>query len=143
MARKKVNSDIPSYDELIIPTVKALVELGGSGTVEAINERVYEITKLSDEVLQIPHGDDGRSEVDYRLAWSRTYLRKFGLIENSSRGIWSLSKPNINVEKLNYLEIVRTVRGNKINNSSEELKVDSTPEITDREIAKEVENTEN
>ena len=36
MGRKKTESNIPSYDELIVPTVNALIELGGSGTVEEI-----------------------------------------------------------------------------------------------------------
>jgi restriction system protein len=79
MARKRENFDIPTFDELIIPTVQALLKLDGSGTVEEINTKVYEIAKLSDEVLQIPHGEDGAtSEVDYRLAWSRTYLKNLG-----------------------------------------------------------------
>lgn len=33
MARRKYISNIPSYDELIVPTVKALIRLGGSGTI--------------------------------------------------------------------------------------------------------------
>ena len=66
MARKRENFDIPTFDELIIPTVLALLKLDGS--VEEINTKVYEIAKLSDEVLQIPHREDGAtSEVDYRI----------------------------------------------------------------------------
>ena len=111
MSRKKKNSPLPSFDELIIPTVKALVYLGGSGSVEEINVKVYEIAQLKEEILQISHGDQGTtSEVDYRLAWSRTYLKKFGLLENSSRGVWALSKSDIDVSKLNHTEIVKTVR---------------------------------
>jgi len=111
MARKKTNNNIPAYDELIIPTVKALLELGGSGTIEEVNSKVYELAKLTDEILQIPHGEQGTvNEVDYRLAWSRTYLKKFGLLENSSRGIWALSKSEIDISKLDYKEIVRTVK---------------------------------
>ena len=37
MARKKTNSDLPSFDELIIPTLNALMVLGGSGSIEEIN----------------------------------------------------------------------------------------------------------
>jgi restriction system protein len=59
MARKKQNSILPSFDELIVPTVKALVALGGSGSIEEINTKVYEIAKLTDEILQIPHGEEG------------------------------------------------------------------------------------
>lgn len=111
MARKKAHSKLPSFDELIIPTVKALKELGGSGLVEEINNKVYEIAEIPEEVLQISHGEEGTTkEVDYRLAWSRTYLKKFGLLENSSRGIWALSKADIDVAELDYLDIVRTVR---------------------------------
>lgn len=34
-----------------------------------------------------------RTEVSYRLAWARSYLKKYGAVTNSSRGVWALSKP--------------------------------------------------
>lgn len=84
MARKKTNNDVPTFDELLVPTIKALQELGGSGSIEEINSKVYVIAEISDEILQVLHGEEGAvSEVDYRLAWSRTYLKKLGLLENS------------------------------------------------------------
>jgi len=111
MARKKQISNLPTFDELLVPTVKAIIDLGGSGTIEEINSKVYEIANLSDDILLIPHGDKGTTnEVDYRIAWSRTYLKKFGLLENSARGIWALSKSDIDVDKLDHLEIVKIVR---------------------------------
>ena len=78
MPRKKKYDNIPTYDKLMIPTLKALKELGGSGSIEEINEKVYEIANLNEEVLQIPHGDNGyMTKIEYRLAWSRTYLKLF------------------------------------------------------------------
>lgn len=143
MARKKQNSNLPSFDELIIPTVKALVELGGSGTVEEINTKVYEIANIPDDILQIPHGDEGTTnEVDYRLAWSRTYLKKFGLLENSSRGIWALSKSEIDVSKLDHVEIVRTVRGQEKPVEAKNKIANSTEEELQLELTNEVDNTE-
>jgi restriction system protein len=145
MARKKTNNDLPSFDELIVPTVKAIQELGGSGSIEEINSKVYAIAEISDEILQIPHGEEGTvSEVDYRLAWSRTYLKKFGLLENSSRGIWALSKADIDVNKLDHVEIVRTVKGQdkstlspKIKNSSEKIEQEVTEAVDKTEEWKE------
>lgn len=32
------------------------------------------------------------TKLTYRLAWARNYLKRFGLIENSSRGVWSLTE---------------------------------------------------
>jgi restriction system protein len=79
MGRKKANSNLPSYDELMIPVLNALKQLGGSGTINEINEKVYAIASIPDDVLQISHNEN-INEVDYRLAWSRTYLKKYGLL---------------------------------------------------------------
>ena len=143
MARKKQSSNLPSYDELIVPTVKALVSLGGSGNIEEINSRVYEIAKLTDEVLQISHGEEGTtSEIDYRLAWSRTYLKKAGLLENSSRGIWALSKSDIDVNKLDYIEIVRKVREQGKPSQPKTKPTKTETDLIEQEISEEVNNTE-
>ena len=143
MARKKSYSNIPTYDELIIPTVKALIQLGGSGTVEEINSKVYEIAKLEEEILQIPHGEEGTiSEIDYRLAWSRTYLKKSEYLENSSRGIWALSKADINPNKLDSTAIVRTVR-EQSRPTQPKIKITKTEtSLIKQEITEEIDNSE-
>ncbi len=111
MARKRQHDSLPTFDELIVPTIKALLGLGGSGRIEEINERVYQIANIPDETLQILHGENGlQSEVDYRLAWSRTYLKKYGLLDNSARGIWALTKSDLNIDQIDSDQIVRTVR---------------------------------
>jgi restriction system protein len=93
------------------PVVQVLLGLGGSGTIEEINGKVYELLKLTDDVLQIPHGDDeARTEIEYRLAWTRTYLKTYGLLNNSERGIWSLTQPTIDPNSVDSDEIVRVVR---------------------------------
>lgn len=56
--------------------------------------------QLPDEILAIPHKKNGGSKVDYRLAWARTCLKLAGIIENSSRGVWALSNPNIKLERI-------------------------------------------
>lgn len=82
---------MPTFVELLIPTLKAWKFSGGSGAIEEINEKVFEIMRLDAKTLEVPRKEGGlRSEVDYRMAWARTYLKKFGLIDNSSRGVWSL-----------------------------------------------------
>lgn len=143
MGRKKTISNMPSYDELIIPTVDALIKLGGSGTVEEINNKVYEITGLPEDILQMPHGEDGTiNEVEYRLAWSRTYLKKFGLLENSARGVWALAKSNIDTSKLDYVEIVKTVKSQIKNSQPKNQKSNAAIDEIENEIGEEVDNSE-
>ncbi len=111
MARKKSNINLPTFDDLIIPTLNALQALGGSGNIEEINEQVYKIAAIAPETLQIPHDENGlQREVDYRLAWSRTYLKKYGLIENSARGVWALTQADLDLTKISSEEIVKKVR---------------------------------
>jgi restriction system protein len=141
MARKKTNNDLPSFDELLVPTVKALQELGGSGSIKEINSKVYAIAAITDDMLQIPHGDKGSmSEIEYRLTWTRNYLKNFGLLENSSRGIWALSKADIDVTKLDHVEIVKTVRDQ--NKSTQSPKIATASEKIEQEVTAEVDNTE-
>jgi restriction system protein len=102
---------IPTYDSLMNPMLKALRLLGGSGSVEEINNRVVEIAEITDEQLEIPHNEkDARSEVEYRLAWTRTYLKEYGLLENSSRGVWALTREGGKTESVDSKEVVHVVR---------------------------------
>jgi len=138
MARKRKGAEhVPSYDKLMIPVLNALIDLGGSGTIEEINEKVYELENFSEEILQVPHKEDGsQSELDYRLAWARTYLKKFGLLENSARGVWNLTESEIDTKQINTDEIVRHGKSN--NKKSNKKSQDETSTI---EIEKEVEES--
>lgn len=111
MGRTRINKDLPTYDELITPVLYALKDLGGSATIDELNEKVYELTKLPDDILQMPHAEnDSRTEIEYRLAWTRTYLKKYGLLDNSERGVWALNKADIDPDTISTKDIVKTVK---------------------------------
>ena len=94
------------------PLLQALRDLGGSGSIEEIYEKVTENLKLPEDVLNVPHDPEksNQSEVQYRLAWARTYLKKYGLLENSSRGVWVIAPDKRDVQTIDAQEVVRTVR---------------------------------
>ncbi len=142
MARKKQKDGLPTFDEFLIPVIQALKELGGSGTNDEINERVFQIAKISEEILAIPHGEGGSlSEVDYRIFWTRTYLKKFGLLENSSRGVWALAKPDIKLSEINPETIVKSVRENERKKDKKEQITFTNLDLVD-EVEEEIENQE-
>lgn len=101
--------DIPKYYEFMNPMLKALHELGGSGNIDEINDKVIEIMELPEEITSILHKDGPGTEVEYRLAWTRTYLKKYGLINNSSRGVWVLEKTQDSPCKVDPKEVVKAV----------------------------------
>src|SRR6266705_3092685 len=94
---------VPTHDQLMNPILQALRSLGGSGSIEEIYDKVVEQEHLPDEVLALIHDPEKstRTEVAYRLAWARTYLKIYGLLENSSRGIWALTPKASGLEKVN------------------------------------------
>lgn len=103
---------IPSFDELMNPLLSALRSLGGSGSIEEMYAKTAEIAGFPEDVLSQLHDPEkgSQTEVAYRLAWARTYLKKFGLLENSSRGVWSLTEKANAHENVDPGEVVRVVR---------------------------------
>lgn len=91
MAKKQLKTiNCPQIRFFYEPTLRALDELGGSGSIEEIYNRVVVITKLTNDVLDVMHNFT-MTEVEYRLAWARTYLKNYGAIENSRHRVWSLT----------------------------------------------------
>jgi restriction system protein len=82
---------IPPYSDLLWPTLIAVRKLGGTGKLEEIDDAVVEGEGFSEEQLAVLHKDGPRSEVEYRLAWARTYLRGMGILANPSRGTWTVT----------------------------------------------------
>ena len=101
---------IPTYDAFMNPLIEALKSLGGSGSIKEINHKVAEITGLTDEQLAVPHKPEkGKpSEVDYRLGWTRTYLKKYGVIDNPTKGVWALTEMGQSIDGVNEKEVVKT-----------------------------------
>ena len=100
---------VPKFDELMDPSVQALKSLGGSASIEELVPEIVRLLGLSQEVADVPHGTTNRTELEYRAAWARTYLRKAGLIENSERGIWALTPEGAKAAAVNGRQIARDV----------------------------------
>lgn len=100
------------FDDLMNPVILALKQLGGSGTNEEINNRVAEIVGIPSSQLEVLHNPEkgGMTEIEYRLMWTRTYLKKYGIIDNSTRGVWSLTPEGSQVEKVDEKDVVRRGR---------------------------------
>src|SRR5690349_16054419 len=90
---------VPDYSQLLWPTVEAVRELGGSGSIDEIVEAVLQRGHLTEGQQQVLHGDGPQTEIEYRLAWARTYLKNMKLLINSRRGVWTLTEEGRSVAK--------------------------------------------
>lgn len=105
------------YNELFEPLITALRQLGGSGSITEIEEKIIELLKLPEVELNDIHRGN-TTKFAYRLAWARTYLKKYGLIENSQKGIWALTDKGLKTENIDDKVIRRFVVAEIRNNSN-------------------------
>jgi restriction system protein len=89
--------------------------MGGSGTNEELLAKVIEVENFSPEVQAVVHVDHRQSKLNYNLAWAKTYLKKVGAVENSYRGVWTLTKRGENLSPLDVGLIPTQVRKLSIN----------------------------
>jgi len=97
----------PQEETLMNPALQALKELGGSASIEELYTKVIEIANIPDELIKISHDPEGDSQlkIEDRRTWSRSYLKKVGLIENSAGGVWALTSNDRQTEQVDPQEV--------------------------------------
>src|SRR3954451_14827091 len=104
-------NSVPRKEDMYNPLLQALRELGGSGTIDEIAERVITILKVPEEIASQLHDPENsnETELEYRLAWVRTYLKNYGILERSGRGVWAIKADKQSTERVDPAEVNRFV----------------------------------
>lgn len=121
---------VPKYDDLFNPLLAALHNLGSSASIAELEQSVAKVLKLTEADLEKPH-DGNRTKFSYNLAWARTYLKRFGLIENSARGVWALTAAGQKTSSVSKQEVKKLVQEEDRRNRD---KVDSLEVLEPEEI---------
>ena len=79
-------------EDFYFPILVALDALGGSGQIEEINNRVFELSELNDDDLAATYAKSGSLMAAHKIAFGRTYLREAGLIKSEGKGLWVLTE---------------------------------------------------
>lgn len=90
---------LPDLAGMMLATVEALKELGGSATIHELDEHIIDAEGMGEEEQSYPMpNDENRPRVNYYLAWARTYLKRGDALENSTRGVWALTETGNAIE---------------------------------------------
>ena len=93
---------LPFMDDLFNPTLEALHTHGGSATNAQIEAHVRSQFEIGPDIV-------GRlnvkKELASRLAWTRTTLKRYGVIENSRRGVWALTNWGRSVREVDSYDV--------------------------------------
>lgn len=84
---------LPDLPGMMLATLDALKKIGGSASIQELDEKVAELEGVTEEEQSYSmSGNDSRPRMNYYLAWARTFLRRGGAIENSARGVWAITE---------------------------------------------------
>lgn len=81
----------PRFVRYFGPVLEVLKGLGGSGTPDEVRAGVASRLAIT-EREQGEQLSSGSSRFDNQVAWARFYLTRAGLLDDSRRGIWSLTE---------------------------------------------------
>jgi restriction system protein len=131
---------VPKFDVLFNPMLQAIKKLGGSASIAELDEEITNSLHLTDEDIAEPHGDRG-TELQYRLAWARTYLKAFGLLDNTERGVWVLTEKGQHLDSVDPRQVTRFVRDSTRGKGTKRLAAGrsvSVPDVAEAEVAEAV-----
>lgn len=83
---------LPKYHELMFPTLRAIATLGGSASIDEIQDRLIADLSFTDDQLSVTYPKSGAVVLPDRMSWARSFLRVAGFLENPSKGVWVLTE---------------------------------------------------
>lgn len=98
---------LPDLPGMMLVTVEALKDLGGSATIQELDEKVIELEGVTEaeQTFTMP-SDENRTRVNYYLAWARTYLKRGDSLNNSKRGVWALTETGSAITDLSSTQAI-------------------------------------
>jgi restriction system protein len=112
---------------------------GRSGTNEELLDKIIELEQIPPEVQNIEHTDHRQSRLNYNLAWAKTYLKKVGAIDNSQRGVWSITKEGEALTQEQVRQVPARVRKQIAEDRLSKSAADGSDEARELASAQEVE----
>ncbi|MCL2753132.1 MAG: restriction endonuclease [Defluviitaleaceae bacterium] len=88
---RKINTKHAMFINWMPSFVEAIKEIGGSATPKEVRETIANKMGLDDDFLNQRLEKSGQLRFDNQVHWARQYLTWEGLVENSKRGVWTLT----------------------------------------------------
>ena len=101
---------IPKSRELMLPTLQAVVTLGGSGTNREISEQVISDKGYSDDLVAVTYGNNDRSILLDRLYWARSHCKLGGVLDSPQRGLYLVTELGRSLAELPEADAITKLR---------------------------------
>lgn len=100
--------EIPRFDNMFQLVMDILHDFDGTIDVTRMEQEAAEKLNLSSAARNRIHNlrEGYRTELGYRLAWARFYLKKAGYVESPKRSLWNLTEKGLFNPIINREEII-------------------------------------
>ncbi len=79
-------------DDFYIPTLQVIRDLGGSASIEEIEDKLVERFGFSQAELDRTYEVSGDNIITDKMSWARSYLKFPKYLSNDSKGVWVLTE---------------------------------------------------
>lgn len=83
--------ELPTHIDLFWPTILAARTFVEPTPLQELTQKVLDDRDFTEEQRSALHGNGPETEIAYRCAWARTYLKGMGLLDNPLHGQWVLT----------------------------------------------------
>ena len=104
---------LPRYDDLFSVTLKAIQEMGGSGSVDAINARVAGAIRATPRQLSVVYEKNSVPILTDRMHWARNSLKTSGFIVATGKEGWALTQDGTSVIDMPQQELKKLILNEK------------------------------
>lgn len=135
----------PDLPGMMLVTIEALKAIGGSATIQELDEKVAELEAVSEDEqsFMMTGSNSNQPRLNYYLAWARTYLKRGGAVENSARGVWALTEKGFSISHIQQAKSIwDTVIEQEKQRARERRKKKTTSEISIDVKAQTIEQSE-
>lgn len=97
-------------DDFYLPTLQVLHSLGGSGSIQEIEDKLIERFGFTPADLEPTYEISGAHIITHKMAWARSYLKIAGFVSSDGRGIWVLTEKGRAAVNLAAPEIRKVIK---------------------------------
>ncbi len=98
------------------PTLQALLLLGGSASLNEVNDTVIAMMGISPEDLEVEYDSGNGLVIPDRCSWARSHLKGAGLLESGGKGVWLLTDAGREAISLDGRQLLALYREEKRKN---------------------------
>lgn len=102
---------LPKYDDLFKPTLEVLTRLGGSASIEELDEAMIAAIGATQDQLDVIYPKSGAAVLPDRMSWARSHLKLPGFVTNPKRGVWVLTEEGRAAARKSNAELKQIVNG--------------------------------